>query len=147
MLHPRCRHVRVERCTWCWLPSVSRHTRTPIQIVGDVFALDVRHAVPQLLAIPAVRPEHVVLATGTDPTADHRLKIAPDGQREETLITHLKVWEDGGPEAAMAPTDTDGKKVRYLLLAGECLSSDYTCNGGLTSNGVLSGQDRSSLPP
>jgi hypothetical protein len=74
-------------------------------------------------------------------------KIAPDGQREETLITHLKVWEDGGPEAAMAPTDTDGKKVRYLLLAGECLSSDYTCNGGLTSNGVLSGQDRSSLPP
>ena len=46
-------------------------------------------------------------------------KITPDGKREETLITHLKVWEDGAPDMAVGRTDIDGRKTRYLLLAGE----------------------------
>lgn len=45
-------------------------------------------------------------------------KVGPDGQREETLITYLKVWEDSVPGVAIGPTDTEGRKNRYLLLAG-----------------------------
>lgn len=45
-------------------------------------------------------------------------KLGPDGQREETLITYIKVWEDSVPGMAIGPTDTEGRKSRYLLLAG-----------------------------
>jgi hypothetical protein len=45
-------------------------------------------------------------------------KIGPDGQREETLIAHLKVWEDATPGTMVGPTDMDGRKQRYLMLAG-----------------------------
>lgn len=45
-------------------------------------------------------------------------KVGPDGQREETLITYLKVWEDSAPGAAIGPKDTEGVKNRYLMLAG-----------------------------
>ena len=55
-------------------------------------------------------------------------KITPDGQREETLITHLKVWEDGAPDTAVGPTDIDGRKTRYLLLAGKCSALHYVHN-------------------
>lgn len=49
-------------------------------------------------------------------------KVGADGQREETMITYLKVWEDSVPGMAIGPTDTEGRKNRYLLLAGKCES-------------------------
>jgi hypothetical protein len=45
-------------------------------------------------------------------------KLGSDGQREETLITFIKVWEDSVPGIAIGPTDIEGRKSRYLLLAG-----------------------------
>ncbi|GHJ89203.1 hypothetical protein NliqN6_5605 [Naganishia liquefaciens] len=65
-------------------------------------------------------------------------KITPDGQREETLITHLKVWEDGAPDTAVGPTDIDGRKTRYLLLAVSKTGRVYLHKAKRNSNQTFS---------
>lgn len=72
-------------------------------------------------------------------------KIGPDGQREETLITHLKVWEDGAPDMVVGPTDIDGRKIRYLLLAGEYVFR-MRMSSGPDYRFPRSKQNRPSLP-
>lgn len=124
--YPRCRHVRVERRTFV-LSSF------PDTLLGH-FAI--ASATSSLLTSAMQYPNY-----SQSPPSGHNMssaqpapirqqiidslfsKIGPDGQREETLITHLKVSEDGGPDTVVGPTDIDGRKTRYLLLAGECFSS------------------------
>ena len=49
--------------------------------IGCVFALDICHAIPESLAIPAFRPEHGSFPTDIDTPADHRLSVQQDWTR------------------------------------------------------------------